>query len=42
MAADRWQFVSSSFVKEIYSLGGDVGEVVTPLTQARLQAKFGL
>jgi pantetheine-phosphate adenylyltransferase len=41
MAADRWQFVSSSFVKEIYSLGGDVEEVVTPLTQARLQAKFG-
>jgi pantetheine-phosphate adenylyltransferase len=41
MAADRWQFVSSSFVKEIYSLGGDVGDVVTPQVEARLKEKFG-
>jgi pantetheine-phosphate adenylyltransferase len=40
MAADRWQFVSSSFVKEIYSLGGDVSEVVTPSTEAMLKKKF--
>ena len=40
MAADKWQFVSSSFVKEIYELGGDVSEVVTPAVQARLKAKF--
>lgn len=40
MAADKWQFVSSSFVKEIYSMGGDVSEVVTPATEARLKGKF--
>jgi pantetheine-phosphate adenylyltransferase len=41
MAADKWQFVSSSFVKEIYSLGGDITEVVTPATEAQLRKKFG-
>lgn len=41
MAADKWQFVSSSFVKEIYQMGGDVSEVVTPATEARLKGKFG-
>ena len=41
MAADKWQFVSSSFVKEIYSLGGDVSEVVTPAVEARLKSKVG-
>lgn len=40
MAADRWQFVSSSFVKEIYGLGGDVSDVVTPGTEQVLKAKF--
>lgn len=42
MAADKWQFVSSSFVKEICGLGGDVGEVVTPATEALLKLKLGL
>lgn len=41
MAADKWQFVSSSFVKEIYSLGGDVSEVVTPAVEARLKTRVG-
>ncbi len=41
MASDKWQFVSSSFVKEIYSLRGDVSEVVTPSTGAALKKKFG-
>lgn len=36
MAADKWQFVSASFVKEIHSMGGDVSEFVTPATLARL------
>lgn len=40
MAADKWQFVSSSFVKEISSLGGDVSDVVTPAVEARLLAKL--
>lgn len=37
MAADKWQFVSSSFVKEICALGGDVSEVVTPYVLDKLQ-----
>ncbi|MCB9991486.1 MAG: pantetheine-phosphate adenylyltransferase [Rhodospirillales bacterium] len=41
MAADKWQFVSSSFVKEICSLGGDISEVVTPAVEARLKEKLG-
>lgn len=41
MAADRWQFVSSSFVKEICQLGGDVSEVVTPATEILLKTKLG-
>lgn len=40
MAADKWQFVSSSFIKEIGSLGGDIGEFVTPAVQSRLLKKF--
>ncbi len=40
MAADKWQFVSASFVKEICSLGGDVGEFVTPHVAEKLEAKF--
>lgn len=39
MAADKWQFVSASFVKEIHGLGGDVSEFVTPATLARLNSK---
>lgn len=38
MAADKWQFVSSSFVKEIYAMGGDVSEFVTPNVENRLSA----
>ena len=40
MAADKWQFVSASFVKEICSLGGDVEEFVTPQVAEKLKAKF--
>jgi pantetheine-phosphate adenylyltransferase len=40
MAADKWQFVSASFVKEICSLGGDITEFVTPLVAERLEKKF--
>lgn len=39
MAADKWQFVSASFVKEIHALGGDVSEFVTPATLGRLNGK---
>ncbi len=40
MAADKWQFVSSSFVKEISSFDGDVSEFVTPLVAVKLKEKF--
>lgn len=42
MAADKWQFVSSSFVKEIFSLGGDLSEVITPSVAEALRQKFPL
>lgn len=40
MAADKWQFVSSSFVKEICGLGGPVDQFVTPQVEARLKEKL--
>lgn len=40
MASDKWQFVSSSFIKEIGSLGGDISEFVTPQVQEKLLKKF--
>ncbi|MSO85236.1 MAG: pantetheine-phosphate adenylyltransferase, partial [Rhodospirillales bacterium] len=40
MAADRYQFISSRFVKEIGRLGGDVGHFVSPAVKARLEGRF--
>ena len=40
MASDKYQFVSSAFVKEIFSMGGDISEVVTPNVAAALKEKF--
>lgn len=42
MAADKWQFVSSSFVKEIYSMHGQASEVVTPATADALKRKLNV
>jgi pantetheine-phosphate adenylyltransferase len=39
MAADKWQFVSSSFVKEFHALDGDVSDFVTPQTLKALDKK---
>ncbi len=39
MAADKWQFVSSAFIKEIVGMGGDVSEYVTPAVLDRLLQK---
>ena len=39
MASDKWQFVSSSFLKEISGLGGDIEPFVTPNVLKRLQEK---
>jgi len=36
MASDRFQFISSRFVKEIGQLGGDVSHFVSPRVAARL------
>src|SRR5947209_7751857 len=40
MANDRYQFISSRFVKEIGQLGGDVSHFVSPRVVARLKARF--
>jgi len=40
MASDRFQFISSRFVKEIGMLGGDVSHFVSPRVAARLLDKF--
>ena len=41
MASDRYQFISSRFVKEIGLLGGDVSHFVSPRVVARLAERFG-
>ena len=41
MAADQWQFVSSSFIKEIHTLNGEVADFVTPETLKALDDKRG-
>ncbi|MBX2834457.1 MAG: pantetheine-phosphate adenylyltransferase [Micavibrio sp.] len=41
MAADKWQFVSASFVKEISSMGGEISEFVTPNVAEVLRRKYG-
>src|SRR5919108_5848143 len=40
MASDRFQFISSRFVKEIGALGGDVSHFVSPRVAARLFERF--
>ena len=40
MASDRYQFISSRFVKEIGALGGDISHFVSPLVAKRLMEQF--
>jgi pantetheine-phosphate adenylyltransferase len=40
MASDRYQFISSRFVKEIGALGGDVSHFVSKRVAARLKERF--
>jgi pantetheine-phosphate adenylyltransferase len=40
MASDRFQFISSRFVKEIGALGGDVSHFVSPRVAMRLLDRF--
>ncbi len=39
--ASQYQFISSTLVREIATLGGDVAQFVSPAVLARLQAKLG-
>ena len=40
MPADEYSFISSSLVKEVAALGGDVSSFVHPLVDAALKEKF--
>ena len=40
MASDRFQIISSRFVKEIGALGGDISHFVSPRVAARLLDRF--
>jgi pantetheine-phosphate adenylyltransferase len=42
MASDKYQFISSRFVKEIGQLGGDVSHFVSVRVAKRLQTRFGI
>jgi pantetheine-phosphate adenylyltransferase len=42
MASERYQFISSRFVKEIGRLGGDISDFVSPNIRERLTHKFNL
>lgn len=39
-ASDNMQFISSRFVKQIASLGGDISQLVTPLVLKTLKEKY--
>jgi pantetheine-phosphate adenylyltransferase len=39
--SDQYQFISSTFVREIATLGGDVSQFVSPLVLERLRVKLG-
>ena len=38
--SDQYQFISSTFVREIASLGGDVSQFVSPSVRARLEDRI--
>lgn len=40
MASERYQFISSRFVKEVCRLGGDVSQFVSPLVEQHLKQRF--
>ena len=37
--SDKYQFISSTFVREIATLGGEIDKFVSPFVQERLEAK---
>jgi pantetheine-phosphate adenylyltransferase len=42
MTDERFQFVSSTFTKEIARLGGDISTFVSPAIALKLKEKFGV
>ncbi|MGE5538738.1 MAG: pantetheine-phosphate adenylyltransferase [Gemmatimonas sp.] len=40
MASERYQFISSRFVKEICRLNGDISQFVSPGIEARVKARY--
>jgi pantetheine-phosphate adenylyltransferase len=38
--SDHYQFISSTFVREIATLGGDVSKFVSPSVRARLEERI--
>lgn len=38
--SDQYQFISSTFVREISALGGDVSKFVSPLVRAKLEERL--
>ncbi|TCS61284.1 pantetheine-phosphate adenylyltransferase [Varunaivibrio sulfuroxidans] len=42
MSADRYQFISSRFVKEIARLGGDIEHFVSPRVAQKVRERFDL
>jgi pantetheine-phosphate adenylyltransferase len=41
MPAERYSYLSSRLVKEVFQLGGAVGELVPPVVERRLREKYG-
>ena len=41
MPAERYSYLSSRLVKEVFQLGGAVGELVPPIVERRLREKYG-
>ncbi len=41
MASDKWQFVSSAFIKEIARLNGNIEQFVTPQVHQKILDAFG-
>jgi pantetheine-phosphate adenylyltransferase len=40
MPAEHYSYLSSRLVKEVFQLGGDVGELVPPLVERRMRDKY--
>jgi pantetheine-phosphate adenylyltransferase len=40
MPAERYSYLSSRLVKEVFQLGGDVHELVPPVVERRLRGKY--